>query len=107
MYSPVVRPETSGCGCRESSTAAAFPLAVASPLRTDVAAASAACGSPASAGVTGRVFEVEGGIVGIAEGYRHGPRVDKGARWEPEELTEVVGALLDEAAEPTPVYGAG
>ncbi|MCB1270481.1 MAG: SDR family oxidoreductase [Microthrixaceae bacterium] len=63
--------------------------------------------SPASAGVTGRVFEVEGGIVGIAEGYRHGPRVDKGARWEPEELTEVVGALLDEAAEPTPVYGAG
>ncbi len=63
--------------------------------------------SPASSGVTGRVFEAEGGIVGLAEGYRHGPRVDKGARWEPEELTEVVGALLDEAVEPTPVYGAG
>ena len=61
--------------------------------------------SPDSAGVTGRVFEAEGGIVGLAEGYRHGPRVDKGARWEPAELTAVVEGLLDEATEPTPVYG--
>lgn len=63
-------------------------------------------GSPESAGVTGRVFEVEAGIIGIAEGYRHGPRVDKGARWDPEEIGPVVQRLLAEAAEPTPVYGA-
>ncbi|MFV0317564.1 MAG: SDR family oxidoreductase [Microthrixaceae bacterium] len=63
--------------------------------------------SPRSAAVTGRVFEAEGGIVGIAEGYNHGPRVDKGARWEPEELTSVITDLLAEAAEPTPVFGAG
>ncbi|MEZ5237916.1 MAG: SDR family oxidoreductase [Microthrixaceae bacterium] len=63
--------------------------------------------SPESRDVSGRLFEAEGGIVGLAEGYRHGPRVDKGARWEPEELTEVVAALIDEAADPTPVYGAG
>lgn len=62
--------------------------------------------SAESAGVTGRVFEAEGGIVGIAEGYRHGPRVDKGARWEPEELTSVVADLLSQATDPTPVYGA-
>lgn len=62
-------------------------------------------GSPESAGVTGRVFEVEGGLIGIAEGYRHGPRVDKGARWDPAEIGPVVEKLLAEAAEPAPVYG--
>jgi NAD(P)-dependent dehydrogenase (short-subunit alcohol dehydrogenase family) len=60
-----------------------------------------------SAAVTGRVFEVEGGIIGIAEGYNHGPRVDKGARWDPEEIGATVAGLLDAAAAPTPVYGAG
>ncbi|MHB1138287.1 MAG: SDR family oxidoreductase [Microthrixaceae bacterium] len=64
-------------------------------------------GSSQSADVTGRVFEVEGGIIGIAEGFRHGPRVDKGARWEPDEIGSVVADLLREATEPTPVYGAG
>jgi NAD(P)-dependent dehydrogenase (short-subunit alcohol dehydrogenase family) len=62
-------------------------------------------GSAESAGVTGRVFEVEGGIIGLAEGYRHGPRVDKGARWDPAEIAPVVEGLLAEATEPTPVYG--
>jgi len=64
-------------------------------------------GSDGSADVTGRVFEVEGGIIGVAEGFRHGPRVDKGARWDPAEVGAVVQDLLREAAEPTPVYGAG
>ncbi len=64
-------------------------------------------GSDASAEVTGRVFEVEGGIIGIAEGFRHGPRFDKGARWDPAEIGPVVADLLREAAEPTAVYGAG
>jgi NAD(P)-dependent dehydrogenase (short-subunit alcohol dehydrogenase family) len=62
-------------------------------------------GSPDSEGVTGRVFEVEAGIIGIAEGYRHGPRIDKGARWEPEEVGAAVRDLLAEAGKPTPVYG--
>ncbi len=63
-------------------------------------------GSPESADVTGRVFEVEAGIIGIAEGYRHGPRIDKGARWEPGEVGAAVADLLAEAERPTPVYGA-
>lgn len=62
-------------------------------------------GSAGSAGVTGRVFEAEGGVIGLAEGYRHGPRVDKGARWEPAEVGEAVEQLLRDAATPTPVYG--
>ena len=61
--------------------------------------------SPESSGVTGRVFEAEGGIIGIAEGYNHGPRRDTQARWDPGEVGEVVAELIAEAAEPTPVSG--
>jgi NAD(P)-dependent dehydrogenase (short-subunit alcohol dehydrogenase family) len=63
-------------------------------------------GSPDSRDVTGRVFEVEGGIVSVADGWQHGPRVDKGARWSAAELGPVVRELLDKAPAPTPVYGA-
>ena len=63
-------------------------------------------GSAESGAVTGRVFEVEGGIVSVADGWQHGPRRDKGARWEPAELGPVVALLLAEAPVPAPVYGA-
>ncbi|MQA62133.1 MAG: SDR family NAD(P)-dependent oxidoreductase [Actinophytocola sp.] len=63
-------------------------------------------GSAESAGVTGRVFEADGGRISIAEGWRHGPERDKGARWHPGELGDVVKQLVAEAAEPEPVYGA-
>ncbi len=63
-------------------------------------------GSTDSAGVTGRLFEVEGGIVSVASGWRHGPSRDKGSRWEPAELGPVVRELIAQAPEPEPVYGA-
>ena len=63
-------------------------------------------GSTESRDVTGRVFEVEGGIVSVADGWQHGPRVDKQAQWSPSELGPVVRDLLDKAPPPTPVYGA-
>ena len=47
--------------------------------------------------VTGRVFEVEAGIISAADGWQHGPREDKGERWLPEEVGPVVRRLLDEA----------
>ena len=62
-------------------------------------------GSADSRDVTGRIFEVEGGIIGVADGWQHGPRVDKGARWEPAEVGGVVRELLVKAPTPTPVYG--
>ncbi|ROO83531.1 NAD(P)-dependent dehydrogenase (short-subunit alcohol dehydrogenase family) [Actinocorallia herbida] len=64
-------------------------------------------GSAASAHVSGRVFEVEGGMIGIADGWRHGPRLDRGARWVPAEVGPAVDGLLAEAAAPEAVYGAG
>lgn len=63
-------------------------------------------GSPESAGVTGRVFEVEAGKIGVADGWQHGPTVDKGARWDPAEIGAVVKDLLAAAPPPAPVYGA-
>ncbi|MEV0250291.1 SDR family oxidoreductase [Nocardia sp. NPDC050712] len=63
-------------------------------------------GSAESAGITGRMFEVEAGKVAVADGWRHGAAADKGARWEPAELGAVVNDLLAKAVTPEPVYGA-
>ncbi|MFI0267441.1 SDR family oxidoreductase [Streptomyces luteogriseus] len=62
-------------------------------------------GSPASAGVTGRVFEAEGGRITVMEGWRPGPSTDRDGRWTPAEAGEQARKLLAEAAEPRPVYG--
>ncbi|MEY2434881.1 MAG: hypothetical protein QOC92_4606 [Acidimicrobiaceae bacterium] len=64
-------------------------------------------GSSESREVTGRVFEVEGGKVSLADGWQHGPVVDKGDRWDPAELGPVVRELLSKAPPPAPVYGSG
>ncbi|MEU0386435.1 SDR family oxidoreductase [Streptomyces chartreusis] len=63
-------------------------------------------GSTASAGVTGRVFEAEGGRITVMEGWRPGPSTDKGERWVPAEAGEAARELLAMAGEPGPVYGA-
>ncbi|EFL29966.1 3-oxoacyl-[acyl-carrier-protein] reductase [Streptomyces viridochromogenes DSM 40736] len=62
-------------------------------------------GSAASAGVTGRVFEAEGGRITVMEGWRPGPTADKGGRWSPAEAGETALRLLAEATKPEPVYG--
>ncbi|MEU9689993.1 SDR family oxidoreductase [Amycolatopsis japonica] len=62
-------------------------------------------GSEESSAVTGRVFEVDGGRVSIAQGWRHGAVRDKGSRWSPGELGPVVAELLADAPVPEPVYG--
>ncbi|WP_031483489.1 SDR family oxidoreductase [Streptomyces bicolor] len=63
-------------------------------------------GSAGSEGVTGRVFEAEGGRITVMEGWRAGPSVDKGARWTPEEVGEMARKLVGEAGVPGAVYGA-
>ncbi|WP_028936253.1 SDR family oxidoreductase [Pseudonocardia spinosispora] len=62
-------------------------------------------GSTESRDVTGRVFEVEGGRVSVAQGWRHGPSASQQRRWTPAELGTVVPKLLAEAVEPEPIYG--
>ena len=62
--------------------------------------------SAESRDVTGKVFEVEGGKIRVAEGWAHGPQIDKGARWDPAEVGPVVADLLAKSRPPVPVYGA-
>jgi hypothetical protein len=56
--------------------------------------------------VTGRVFEVEGGTIGVADGWQHGPRIEKESRWHAAELGGPLRELLSRAPAPAPVYGA-
>jgi NAD(P)-dependent dehydrogenase (short-subunit alcohol dehydrogenase family) len=56
--------------------------------------------------VTGRVFEVEGGTIGVADGWQHGPRIEKESRWRAAELGGPLRELLSRAPAPAPVYGA-
>ena len=51
-----------------------------------------------SAGITGQVFLVGGGRIAVAEPWRRGPGVDKGARWDPAELGTVVPDLVSQAS---------
>lgn len=62
-------------------------------------------GSDASGDITGRVFEIDGGQLTLMDGFRHGPAVDKGDRWEPAEIGGAVTHLVGEADPPEPVYG--
>jgi NAD(P)-dependent dehydrogenase (short-subunit alcohol dehydrogenase family) len=62
-------------------------------------------GSAESRDVTGRVFEVKGGQIGVSDGWRDGPHVDKGARFEPDEVGAAVHELLAKAPVPQKVYG--
>ncbi|MCX8563041.1 SDR family oxidoreductase [Mycolicibacterium mucogenicum] len=62
-------------------------------------------GSVESRDVTGKTFEIEGGKIRIAEGWAHGPEIDKGAKWDPAELGPVVADLLAKARPAVPVYG--
>ena len=61
--------------------------------------------SPLSAHVTGKVFEVEGGKVSIANGWKTGIVRDKKARWNPAELTDVIDSLIAESPAAQKVYG--
>jgi hypothetical protein len=62
-------------------------------------------GSPESREVSGRVFEVKGGSIGVSDGWRDGPTVDKGDRWEPDEVGAAVQEILAKAPAPQKVFG--
>ena len=56
-------------------------------------------GSAESRDVTGRVFEVKGGMASAAPPTAGAtvPKIDKGARWEPDEVGAAVHELLEKA----------
>jgi NAD(P)-dependent dehydrogenase (short-subunit alcohol dehydrogenase family) len=58
-----------------------------------------------SDGVTGRVFVVGGGQIGIADGWRVGAEVVKDGLWDAAELGAVMPDLLAKAAPPVDMMG--
>ncbi len=62
-------------------------------------------GSAESRDVTGRVFEIAGGMISLADGWRTGPKVDRGTRWEAAEVGAAVHELLAKAVPQQKVYG--
>ncbi len=62
--------------------------------------------SAESGAVSGRVFEVEGDVIGLMDGWQFGPRARAGGRWDPADVGEAVAELVGEAPAPAPVYGA-
>jgi len=63
-------------------------------------------GSRESSNVNGRVFDIGGGRITLADGWNDGPTVDKGARWEPDEIGPIVARLMAEQRPQKKVYGA-
>jgi NAD(P)-dependent dehydrogenase (short-subunit alcohol dehydrogenase family) len=63
-------------------------------------------GSAESQAVTGQVFEVGGGRISVAEGWRRGPTAESSAGWVAAELGPLVGKLAADAYQ-VPVPGAG
>ncbi|MBT4519370.1 MAG: SDR family oxidoreductase [Halieaceae bacterium] len=62
-------------------------------------------GSSQSSHVTGRVFEVAGGQISIADGWRSTEPVDKGAKWAPGEVGEAIETLFARETPAQKVYG--
>lgn len=62
-------------------------------------------GSSESAEVTGCVFELEGGKIMLEDGWREGPVVDKGSKWDPAEVGAAVDKLLAGRVPPRKVWG--
>jgi NAD(P)-dependent dehydrogenase (short-subunit alcohol dehydrogenase family) len=54
-------------------------------------------GSTRSAGVTGRVFNVRGGRISVAEGWHAGPMIEQDGPWEPAQFDEVIPDLVARA----------
>jgi NAD(P)-dependent dehydrogenase (short-subunit alcohol dehydrogenase family) len=63
-------------------------------------------GSVEAREVTGRIFEVEGGMISVADGWQHGPAISRDSRWDPADVGDAVRELLEHAPPPAPVYGA-
>ena len=97
---------------RTRMTEAAFAETMAAPESgfdamhpSNVSPVVAWLASEDSADVTGRVIEVGGGKICVEEGWRHGPTIDIGRRWESAEVGSAVRDLIAKAAPPEPVYG--
>ena len=88
--------EDLGMGQADDEAKAAMSPRWIAPLCTWLA-------SPASAGITGRVFEASGRMLAVAEGWHRGPRAD--AVDDPEAVDAVIRGLLRDTRAPAGMNG--
>jgi NAD(P)-dependent dehydrogenase (short-subunit alcohol dehydrogenase family) len=62
-------------------------------------------GSEQSKDCTGRVFELEGGKISLADGWRSTAGIDINERWQPEKVGDAVAKLLQTEPAPQKVHG--
>jgi hypothetical protein len=62
-------------------------------------------GSAESGDVTGRVFELRGGSIVLADGWRSGAAAQRGERWNPADVGPAVRDLIARGAPPQKVFG--
>ena len=62
-------------------------------------------GSAASAHVSGRIFELQGGMIRLSDGWRPAATATQDQRWEPAAVGAAVDQLLSDAPSPVAVYG--
>ncbi len=59
----------------------------------------------AGCNVSGRMFEIAGGQLSVADGWQHGAVFDKADRFDPGEIGPLVADLVKDAPPPAAVYG--
>jgi short-subunit dehydrogenase len=62
-------------------------------------------GSAESSHITGKLFESQGGRISMCDGWRTDVTIDKGARWQPEELGPIIDQLISQATPAQKVWG--
>jgi NAD(P)-dependent dehydrogenase (short-subunit alcohol dehydrogenase family) len=62
-------------------------------------------GSAESSHITGKLFESQGGRISMCDGWRTDATIDKGARWQPEELGPIIDQLISQATPAQKVWG--
>jgi hypothetical protein len=62
-------------------------------------------GSAEASHITGKLFESQGGRISMCDGWRTDATIDKGARWQPEELGPIIDQLISQATPAQKVWG--
>ena len=62
-------------------------------------------GRQESSHITGKLFESQGGRISMCDGWRTDATIDKGARWQPEELGPIIDQLISQATPAQKVWG--
>jgi NAD(P)-dependent dehydrogenase (short-subunit alcohol dehydrogenase family) len=62
--------------------------------------------SEESGDVTGRMIEIDGSVITLEDGWRHGQSRDAGGRWEAAAVGPALREMIAAAPTPEPVYGA-